>query len=72
MTRAFIVHISIDDNSPAELQTIADDIEDDLVGSGYDVERVEVWNSPGEATAFPEIPPQGFVQPPIEPPPLFP
>lgn len=59
MTRAFIVHVVVPDDGSVTLQETADDISDDLVAAGHDVERVEVWSSPLElkTAAAPFLPP---------------
>jgi len=47
MTAAFVVHLVVSDTSPAYLAILADDLADDLISSGHDVEEVRPWAREG-------------------------
>ena len=52
MTRAFIVHLNVDDGF-VDPVALAEDIQEDLVASGHDVVSVAMWTAPTLAANLP-------------------
>jgi len=63
MTRAFIVHLNVDDGAFDPL-ALAEDISDDLTSSGHDVQRVTMWTAPTLAATPVQQVPVPFGNPP--------
>lgn len=62
MTIAFVVHIEVDTASVPDLVGIGEDIEDALVGVGFDVRMVNPWERPSLSVTDPNaaLTPQGI------------
>lgn len=60
MTRAFIIHIELEDQSPMALAAVSDEIEDACSAAGLAVDRVIPWAAPSSAPTLPSDPSQLF------------
>lgn len=68
MTKAFIINLNT--GSDTDFATMAEEIQDELTKTGFDVISVQPWSSPEAKTSVMPNPAQQLIQPP--PPPSVP